>query len=421
MTDMRLTHSGEGEPGVTAPGDPGPLHGITVVELAHWMAAPAAGGVLADWGADVIKIEPHGGEPMRRIWGSAGANPDAPNGGFTSANRGKRSLELDVRSPAGREALEKLLDRADVLLSNLRPSALERLGLSPAQVTERFPRLIFCTLTAYGWGGPDQERAGYDLAGFFARAGVAHQITTRGTPPAAMWSGIGDTFTAMTAVAGISAALVDRARTGRGRVVEASLQRTGMWAIAAELATGAMGGHPRPPYPREQCPTPMYNSYQTSDGRWFYLVGVEAARQLPKVLAAIGRADLASDERFAGARALTRNRTEVIEILDAAFAAEPIEHWAKVFDTHDVFYAPIQTPLEVINDQQARATGAWIRVDGAEIEGRPVETVEAPIRWDGRSRVSTPAPPRAGEHNREILSWLGYSDDEIDRLGTPPA
>jgi crotonobetainyl-CoA:carnitine CoA-transferase CaiB-like acyl-CoA transferase len=406
---------------VSGPAEPGPLNGITVVEVAHWMAAPAAGGVLADWGADVIKVEPHGGEPMRHIWGSAGANPDAPNGGFTSANRGKRSLELDVRSPAGRDALDRLLDRADVLLSNLRPSALERLGLSPAQVAERFPRLIFCTLTAYGWGGPDQERAGYDLAGFFARAGVAHQITTTGTPPAAMWSGIGDTFTAMTAVAGISAALADRARTGRGRVVEASLQRTGMWAIAAELATQAMGGRPRPPYPREQCPTPMYNSYQSSDGHWFYLVGVEAGRQIPKVLAAIGRTDLASDERFASARALTKNRAEVVGILDAAFAAQSMSYWIETFDAHDVFYAPIQTPRDVVDDPQARATGAWITVEGMEIEGRPVETVDSPIRWDGQSRTTTPAPPRAGEHTREILSWLGYSDDEISQLVTPPA
>jgi crotonobetainyl-CoA:carnitine CoA-transferase CaiB-like acyl-CoA transferase len=405
---------------VSGPAEAGPLQGITVVELAHWMAAPAAAGVLADWGADVIKVEPPGGEPMRRIWGSAGANPDAPNGGFTSANRGKRSLELDVRRPAGREVLDRLLDRADVLLSNLRPSALERLGLSPAEVAERFPRLIFCTLTAYGWGGPDQERAGYDLAGFFARAGVAHQITTRDTPPAAMWSGVGDTFTAMTAVAGISAALVDRTRTGRGRVVEASLQRTGMWAIAAELATQAMGGRPRPPYPHEQCPTPMYNSYQTADGRWFYLVGVEAGRQLPKVLAAIGRTDLAADERFASARALTRNRTEVVAILDAAFAAQPMEHWAKEFDAHDVFWAPVQTPAEVLDDPQARATGAWIRVDGVEIEGRPVETVDAPIRWDGQSRTTTPGPPRAGEHSREVLSWLGYTEDEIDGLVESP-
>jgi crotonobetainyl-CoA:carnitine CoA-transferase CaiB-like acyl-CoA transferase len=397
-----------------------PLQGVLVVELAHWMAAPAAGGVLADWGADVIKVEPPGGEPMRRIWGSSGANPNAPNGGFTSANRGKRSLELDVRSPDGREALDRLLDRADVLLSNLRPSALARLGLAPALVAERFPRLVFCTLTAYGWSGQDQERAGYDLAGFFARAGVAHQITTRGTAPAAMWSGVGDTFTAMTAVAGICAALVDRAHSGRGRVVEASLQRAGMWAIAAELATQSMGGRPRPPYPREQCPTPMYNSYLTSDGRWFYLVGVEADRQLPKVLAAIGRTDLTADERFMGARALTRNRAEVVALLDAAFATQPMEYWAKAFDLHDVFWAPVQSLAEVLDDPQARATGALITIDDVEIDGRPVETVDAPIRWDGQSRSRTPGPPRVGEHNEAILGWLGYTDDEIEQL-TPPA
>ena len=388
-----------------------PLAGVRVVELGHWMAAPAAGGVLADWGADVIKIEPPGGEPMRTIWGAAGANPDAPNGAFTSANRGKRSIELDVRGDAGREVLGRLLDGADVLLSNLRPSALERLGLSPDAVRSRYPQLVYCSLSAYGWGGPDQERAGYDLAGFFARAGVANAITTQGTPPAAMWTGLGDTFTAMAAVAGISAALVERASTGRGRMVEVSLLRTGMWALAGELGTQAMGGRPRPPYPRQMCPTPMYNSYRTSDDRWFFLVGVEAGRQLPKVLAAIGREDLGADERFSGARALTRNRAEVVAILDAAFAAQPLEHWATAFDDNDVFWAPIQNAAEVVDDPQARATGAWLQVEGA-----GVESVEAPVRWDGETRATVAPPPRAGQHTRELLVQLGYTEAEIAAL-----
>jgi hypothetical protein len=261
---------------------PRPLEGVRVVELAHWMAGPAACGVLADWGADVVKVEPHGGEPMRHIWGSMGANPDAPNGAFTSANRGKRSVELDVRSTAGRSALDALLDRADVLVSNLRPAALRRLGLAPEVVAERFPRLVYCSLTAYGWGGPDEERAGYDLASFFGRTGIAHEITTQGQPPAPLMQGLGDTFAAMASVAGILAALHERDRTGRGRFVESSLLRTGMWALAGELGVQAMGGRPRPPYPRENCPTPMYNSYRTADDRWFYLVGVEAGRHLPR-------------------------------------------------------------------------------------------------------------------------------------------
>ena len=175
---------------------PTPLQGIKVVELAHWLAGPAVGGVLADWGADVVKVEPPGGDPMRTIWGALGANPDAPNGAFVAANRGKRSLAIDITSDAGRGVLDRLLDGADVLVTNLRPKALERLGLAPAATTERFPRLVYCSLTAYGWGGPDEERAGYDLAAFYGRSGVTHEITTVGQPPAPLMQGMGDMFAA---------------------------------------------------------------------------------------------------------------------------------------------------------------------------------------------------------------------------------
>jgi len=398
----------------TAP--PAPLRGVTVVEVAHWVAGPAVGGVLADWGADVVKVEPPGGDPMRTIWEAVGANPDAPNGAFIAANRGKRSLAVDVTTGAGRAVLDRLLASADVLVTNLRPRALARLGLAPAEVAARFPRLVYCSLTAYGWGGPDEERAGYDLAAFYGRAGVAHETTTEGEPPAPLMLGIGDMFTAMTAAGGVTAALLERERTGRGRFVEASLLRTGMWALSGSLGGAALGGRPRPPAPRHECPTPMFNAYRAGDGRWFFLVGVQAARLLPKLLAAIDRADLLADERFADARGIARHRREFIAILDEAFAAHPLDEWAKTFDAHDVWWAPVQTPFDLLTDAQARATGAWVDVDLEAGAGGTVASVDAPVRFDGRARTTAPGPPAVGQHTREVLTALGYSDDEITDL-----
>ncbi|MDQ0616693.1 CaiB/BaiF CoA transferase family protein [Arthrobacter globiformis] len=395
---------------------PQPLRGVRVIELAHWMAGPAATGVLSDWGAEVIKVEPHGGEAMRHIWGSMGARADAPNGAFISANRAKKSIELNVRSEAGLEAFHKLLEGADILVSNMRPSALQKLGLYPADVAEQHPRLIFCSLTAYGWGGPDQERAGYDLASFFGRTGIAHEITTQGTAPAPLMQGLGDTFTAMTSVAGILAALYEREKTGRGRFVESSLLRTGMWALAGELGAKALGGRPRPPYPRENCPTPLYNSYKTSDDRWFFLVGVEAKRHLPRVLAAIGQSALLEDERFSSARAISKNRKEFIPVLDAAFGSRTLEQWRQIFDEHDVWWAPVQTPEEVLADEQARLTGAWVSVDGIAVDGVEAISVDAPVRFDQTPRLRVAAPPAAGEHTHEILEQLGYSGEQITAL-----
>jgi crotonobetainyl-CoA:carnitine CoA-transferase CaiB-like acyl-CoA transferase len=386
-----------------------PLRGVRVLEFAHWMAGPLAGGLLADWGADVVKVEPPGGEPMRTIFSRMGARAGTPNAAFTLANRGKRSLVLDIKDETGRAAFERLLAQADVLLTNLRPDALERLGLGACEVRERHRRLVYCTVSAYGWGGPDQDRPGYDIAAFYGRTGVAHEITTAGTAPPALLQGIGDAFTAMTAASGILAALMERQQTGRGRFVEASLLRTGMWALGGELGQQALGGHPKPPKPRELSRTPMYNSYRTQDGRWFFLVGVEARRHLPAVLRAIGREDLVDDERFKDARSIGTNAAELIRLFDQAFTSRPMAFWAAQLDRHEVWWAPIQTPEEVLDDRQAAATGAWVEIEGC-------KSVDAPVRFDFVHRGTAPRAPDTGEHTAQVLADFGFSPDEVQRL-----
>lgn len=379
--------------------DPAPLARVRVVELAHWVAGPAAGGVLADWGAEVLKVEPAGGDPMRSMFPPLAEGGSTHSPAFSAVNRGKASVELDLGHDDGRAALGRLLDGADVFLTNLRPAALERLGLSPTEVADRHPRLVYCSVTAYGWDGADRDQAGYDLAGFFGRAGVLHQLTPDGQPPSPYMNGLGDTFTAMSAVAGILAALTERQHTDRGGFVEASLLRTGMWAMAGELSLAANGGSPRPVADRADSPTPLFNVYRAADENWFVLVGAEADRHLPAVLAAVGRADLVDDERFADARAIRRNRCEFIALLDAAFATRPLAEWAEIFEEHDVWWRPVQSPTEVAADPQADAAGAWI-----ELSGNGGRSVDAPIRFDGRARSIVPDAPTLGQHTAQELA-----------------
>ncbi|WP_158215156.1 CaiB/BaiF CoA transferase family protein [Candidimonas nitroreducens] len=387
----------------------GPLNGVRVVEFGHWMAGPLAGGLLCDWGADVIKVEPPGGEPMRTIFARMGARDGTPNAAFTLANRGKRSVVIDIKAPQGRQAFETLLQGSDVLLTNLKPDALERLGLSPDAVRNRHGHLVYCTVSAYGWGGPDQDRPGYDIAAFFGRTGIAHEITTEGTAPPALLQGIGDAFTALSAATGILATLLERQKTGHGRFVEASLLRTGMWALGSELGQQALGGHPRPPRPREQSRTPMYNSYCTADKRWFFLVGVEARRHLPNVLQAIGREDLIGDVRFQSPRSIAAHSSELIRLLDKAFGGQTLSYWKDRFDEHQVWWAPVQTPEEVLTDPQAAAIGAWVEVDGE-------KSVDNPLRFDLARRSRAPGAPATGAHTAEVLAEFGLPEETIQQL-----
>jgi crotonobetainyl-CoA:carnitine CoA-transferase CaiB-like acyl-CoA transferase len=381
------------------------LDGVRVVELGVWVAGPAAGGVLADWGADVIKVESPGGDPMRRMLQVTGGGREGiASPPFDLDNRGKRSVVLDLRSEEGRTDMGRLLATADVFITNLRPEAVDELGFGPDAVRAEHPRLVYASVTGYGREGPDAGRAGYDVGAFWARSGLASSAVPPGMPQPHFRGGVGDHVTALTALSGILAALFERERTGQGRLVEVSLLRTGTycfgWDLNMQLRWGTMG----PTAPRTEVGNPMINPYQAADGAWFWLLGVEADRLWPKLLAAIERPGWADDERWRTARDRRHNAPGLIAELDALFATRTRDEWTTVFDRHDVWWAPVSTPAEVLEDPQAIAAGSFVDVHGgAWVDGH--RAVASPVAFDGQD----PAPravPALGEHTDEVLREL---------------
>jgi crotonobetainyl-CoA:carnitine CoA-transferase CaiB-like acyl-CoA transferase len=220
----------------------GPMEGIKVVELGVWVAGPAAGGILADWGADIIKIEPPTGDPTRMFGRMLGIE-DGVSPPFEMDNRGKRSIVLDLTTDEGRSIALELLSEADVFLTNVRPAALRRVGLDFETVADRNPRLVYGLITGYGESGPDADRAAYDVAAFWARSGLAHLLTRPGDTPPFQRGGMGDHAVGMTLAAAVCAALVARTRSGKGQLVSTSLYRQGAYTVSFDLTTFLMTGH----------------------------------------------------------------------------------------------------------------------------------------------------------------------------------
>jgi crotonobetainyl-CoA:carnitine CoA-transferase CaiB-like acyl-CoA transferase len=376
-----------------------PLDGFRVIELGVWVAGPACGGILCDWGAEVIKVEPPTGDPMRSIFASAMGSSIAVNPPFDLDNRGKRSVVLDLRSPDDREAFEQLLATADVFVTNLRIDALERLDLGPDAVRARHPRVVYASVTGFGIEGVDRDRAGYDVGAFYARSGFASMMTIGDGAPPSLRSGKGDHVTGLAAAAGVLAKLLERERTGEGALVETSLLRAGMYTTGWELSIQQRFGKHAAPEPRETNSTPLVNCYRTSDERWFWLLGLEADRHLPGVLRAIGRSELAGDPRFATARDRRINAGELIAEMDAVFATKTRDEWAVVFAEHDVWWAPVQSLAEAAADPQARAAGAIVRMASGE------ESIAPPAGFGERDVVARPVP-ELGADTEAVLRAL---------------
>jgi crotonobetainyl-CoA:carnitine CoA-transferase CaiB-like acyl-CoA transferase len=392
---------------------PGPLNGVRVVELGVWVAGPAAGGILADWGADVVKIEPPGGgDPARQfsamLGGDLGFNPP-----FELDNRGKRSIVIDLATDDGRAIALELIDRADVFVTNVRLAGLERIGFQGESLTARNPRLVYCALTGFGLKGPDRDRAAYDIGAFWARSGLAHLLTQPGGVPPFQRGGMGDHGAGMAAAAGICAALVARATSGNGQVVSTSLLRHGAYTIGFDINTLLRLGVPIGVATREQMGNPAINCYQDQDGRWFWLIGLEGDRHWPGLARAVGHPEWLEDERYATAAARRKNCRHLIAELDAAFATETRDEWGRRLDRHDVWWAPVQTPDEVIVDPQFLAGGGLVDVPDGDGTATMVAT---PVDFAGTPWAPAGMSPDLGQHTDEILTELGRDRAAIGAL-----
>ena len=392
----------------------GPLEGIRVVEMGVWVAGPAAGGILADWGADVIKIEPPGiGDPARMFqWMLGGDLPFNPV--FENDNRSKRSIVADLRTREGLAIALDLIKSADVFLSNIRPAALARLGLDPDTLCERFPKLVYSIITGYGLEGPDKDKAAYDIAAFWARSGIAHSLTQPGSHPPHQRGGMGDHNAGLAAASGICAALFQRERSGRGQVVSTSLLREGIYTLSFDLAVALRYGVPIQVGNRKTMGNPAINNYADSEGRYFWIVGLEGERHWPPLARAVGHPEWIEDPRYKEPRERAMNAAGLIAELNAIFATKTREEWAKVFETEpDLWWAPVNSVDDVIADPQAMAAGAFVEVPDGEgttmLPATPVDFLGTP--WAPRHMA-----PAHGEHTDEILLELGRSSADIDAL-----
>ncbi len=389
------------------------LQGVRIVEVAQWWFVPAAGAVLADWGADVIKVEhPVHGDPQRGLV-TSGLIPATGGVNFMveQPNRGKRSVGIDLAHARGLELLYRLVETADVFLTNFLPPARRRLRIDVDDIRRVNPRVIYVRGHGQGARGPDAEKGGYDAASFWCRGGIGQALTPAGAAaPVMQRAAFGDSTAGMTVAGGVAAALFRRERTGEPSVVDVSLLGTAMWVLAPDIIASKLLGFDLPLPDRTQAPNPIVNSYRTADGRWLFLNMLQPDRYWPDLCTRLGRPELITDPRFADGPARFAHRSECIRVLDDIFGARPLAEWRTLLADAEGVWAPMQTARELPDDPQAAANGYLPEIDRG--DGTRFTLVANPVQFDEMSPPLRPAPD-LGQHTEEVLLDLGLTWEEL--------
>ena len=388
----------------------GPLTGVKVVEMGLWVAGPSCAAILADWGADVIKIEPPTGDPFRGLFASLMGVPADLNPPFELDNRGKRSVALDLQKEEARDIALKLVADADVFITNNRPRVLSEYDMDYETLHAAFPRLVYGQITGYGPETDSRDTAAYDIGAFWAQAGVASSLTAPGAAIPPQRGGMGDHMTGQMCAGAVCAALWSREKTGEGQLVSVPLVRVGVYMIGWDVMLSMRLGMPVPTYDRHHSVNPIITCYKAGDERWFWLLLLQGDRHWPDLCRALGREDLLTDERFADIAARRANGPQLVDELDAIFATKPMADWAATFKENDVWWAPVNHVHELTNDDMVRESGAFVQVPGPD---GPIEMVATPAdfsttRWEPKGIA-----PELGQHTEEVLLELGYDWEQI--------
>ncbi len=390
-----------------------PLDGVKVIDLTYFVAGPGTAKILADWGADVIKVEPSFGDPGRKTGATMTMPVDDNNNPFYSTyNSNKRGLSINLKSEAGIEIMDSLLKEANVFVSSYRTGALKRLGLDYETLSQKHPHLIWAQINGFGDFGPAKDNAGFDTVAFWARSGAMLDIAEKNTTPINPPIGFGDATTSCSLSGGICAALYQQAKTGKGQKVMASLFGQAIWNASSLLASTQYSDvYPKT---RTNAISPVINSYRCKDGNWIFLSILEHERYYEALCGLFGREDLLNDVRFMSSEDSKKNAVELIKILDGEFAKFTQNEMVEKLTVADIAHERIQHIKDVVTDEQAIANNYVYEFTSR--NGEKTMLAATPIKFGNIEVNMSCDAPLIGEHSDEILRELGYSDETISEL-----